>query len=73
MKIISEWRSLAHRLPSLEPSSACLELNIAAAQLAGLETEIELNGLALADFLRSLADECERFLQQSEWMCILGM
>lgn len=73
LKIISEWRSVADRLPSLERSCTQRELNLVAAHFAGLETEIESHRPAVADFLRSLADECERFVEQSEWMCILGM
>lgn len=73
VKVVSEWRLVADRLPNLDPSEIQRELNLAAPCLADLVAEVESHRLAVANFLRSIADECERFLRQSDWMCILGI
>jgi len=73
MKIISEWRFVADRLLSFDRSDIQREMNLTATHFAGLESEVEANRPVVAHLLRSLADECEDFLQESDWMCILGM
>jgi hypothetical protein len=73
VKIISEWKAVADRLPGLDPSEIQREMNLVAPHFAGLAGEVESDRLEVSGFLRSLANECENFVQQSDWMCILGM
>jgi hypothetical protein len=72
-KIIADWRAVADRLPNLDRSTIQRDMNLSAARFADLPNEIESDRLEVAGFLRSLADECENFLRQNDWMCILGM
>lgn len=72
-KIITEWRAVADRLPTLDRASIPAEMNLVAAYYSGLVVEIDSHRLEVSGLLRSLANECERFIQQNEWVCILGM
>jgi hypothetical protein len=73
LKIVSEWRTVADRLPNLDRSEIQREMNLAAPHFAGFENEVESDRVEVASFLRSLASECENFVRQSDWICILGM
>lgn len=71
--MIADLRAIAERLPKLERRSIQIEMNLEAAFFGHLEEEIDSNRFVIADFLRALANDCERFTQQSDWLCILGM
>jgi hypothetical protein len=73
MKIISDWREVADRLPTLDRVDIQKEMNLVAPHFAGLASEIDSHRIEVSDFLRSLANECENFIQQNDWLCILGM
>jgi hypothetical protein len=54
--ILSEWRSSADRLATLEREKIQTELNLSAALFPSLNDEIDSNRLVVANFLRSLAN-----------------
>lgn len=72
-KIISDWRSAADHLPNLGASDLQRELNLFSPQLAGFVREIDSQRFEIAAFFKSLAVDCENFLRQSNWVCILGI
>lgn len=48
-------------------------MNLTSAWFSGLETEVDRHRVEIRAFLQSLAAECENFVRESEWICILGM
>ena len=73
VKVIRDLRSAAGILQSLNRFEIETALNLTAAQYAELGAEVETNREEISNLLRALANECEDFLRQSDWLCILGM
>lgn len=72
-RIIAEWRSVAERLPNLSPYEAHKALNAQASYREYLEDEIASHRNQIATMLREVADAAEKYYQQGDWICILGM
>lgn len=73
LQVISEWRRVADVLGSLGLEEACRALNLEASYHGGFEDDVAADRGPIAALLRELADECERFYRQGEWICILGV
>ena len=71
-KVIAEWRTVAGQIERLPPAEARKALNLLGADL-DLDRELGAHRKDIARMLRELADECEKFYQQSEWICVLGI
>lgn len=71
-KVIAEWRAVARQLERLELADARRALNLANAD-PDLDHELVAHRRDIARMLRELSDECEKFYQQSEWICVLGI
>lgn len=71
-KVIAEWRSVARQLDRLDVADARRALNLANAD-PELDHELATHRRDIARMLRELADECEKFYQKSEWICVLGI
>jgi len=71
--VLAEWRAVANRLATVGPAEAHRALNLPASYRERLDAEIAAHREDIAQLLRTLADECERFYQESEWICVLGM
>ncbi|MGI8978720.1 MAG: hypothetical protein ACR2FY_05810 [Pirellulaceae bacterium] len=73
VKVIRDWRNAAEILQSLNRIEIETVLNLTDSQYADLRAEVETNRKEVSDLLRALANECEDFLRQNDWLCILGM
>lgn len=71
-KVIAEWRDVANRLDRLDPAAARRALHLVNDD-PELDRELATRRHEIARMLRELADECEKFYQQSEWICVLGI
>ncbi len=71
-KVIAEWRDVANRLDRLDPAAARRALQLVNDD-PELDRELATRRHEIARMLRELADECEKFYQQSEWICVLGI
>lgn len=71
-KVIAEWRAVAAQLERLNPADARRALNLDGTD-PELDRELATRRKEIARMLRELADECEKFYQQSEWICVLGI
>jgi hypothetical protein len=72
-RIIAEWREVAGKLGEMSISEAQRALELPDWYLPGLETEIRLHGDEISTMLRGVADECDCYYRQGDWICILGM
>ncbi len=73
LRVIAEWRMVAGKLEGLTIEDACKALNLMASYHCHLENEVAAHRDAIAGLLSTLADECERFYGESDWLCVLGM
>lgn len=73
IKIISEWKKIADRVPNLARPDIEPVMNLVSSKFRGLEQEIDSHRNQVSAFLRSIATECENFIRESDWICILGM
>jgi hypothetical protein len=71
-KVIAEWRAVAGQLEQMTPDRARQALNLPDDD-PELDRELATRRRDIARMLRELADECEKFYQQSEWICVLGI
>jgi hypothetical protein len=71
--VIADWRVAAERLPHLAGDEAHNLLNLEASYGSRLDEEVVPHRAEIAAMLRQLADTCERFYEQSDWICVLGM
>jgi hypothetical protein len=72
-KITTEWRDVAGRLSSLSGEQAHTALNLGASYRTRLDAEVVPYKSEIASLLRELADACDKFYEQQDWVCILGM
>jgi hypothetical protein len=73
LAITAEWRDVAAKLRALSPVEAHAALNLDASYHARLNEELSSHREEIAQLLRELAEECERFYLQGDWICVLGM
>jgi hypothetical protein len=72
-RVIAEWRDAADRLSAMSPAQAHAALNLQAAYRERLDAEVDLHRDDIANMLRDLADECSKFYEREEWICVLGI
>jgi hypothetical protein len=72
-KVTAEWRDVAGRLSGMSAEQAYTALNLGASYSARLDAEVIPHRAEIASMLRELADACDAFYEQEEWVCILGM
>jgi hypothetical protein len=70
---VAEWRAASEALATLSVAEASGVLNLEACYRNGLEEEIGTRRGEIRTLLLKLADECERFSQEADWVCVLGM
>jgi hypothetical protein len=73
LAIAAEWRAAASELPALAEEAAHVRLNLHASYRTWVGHEVAEHRHEIATLLRELADECEAFYRQGEWVCVLGM
>lgn len=73
LAVTAEWRDVAGRLPRMTSTQAHLALHLQLSYGDRLDEEVVTHREAIAALLRTLADACERFYDNSAWVCILGV
>ena len=73
LAVIADWRAAAAQLPALTEDAAHHTLNLDASYRTWVGPEIAAHRDDIAQLLRELADECEAFYEQNEWVSVLGM
>ena len=73
LRIIADWRAAADRLPTLDAAAAHAALDLDASYGCRLDDEPEAHRTEIAAMLGELADACERFYRDGEWVCMLGL
>lgn len=71
--IIADWRDVAAKLAALSPAEAHAALNLDASYRVQLDEELSSHREEIAQLLHRLADACEQFYSQNDWICVLGM
>ncbi|MEO6709597.1 MAG: acetyl-CoA hydrolase/transferase C-terminal domain-containing protein, partial [Planctomycetota bacterium] len=72
-RVISAWRDAAGRIPQLNPTEIHSLLNLDVVMLRLDPVAIGRDRAAIAAMLNELADACDEFYEQDEWVRILGM
>ena len=72
-QITAEWRDAATRLHQMDPEQSHAALNLHASYPLDLDKEMGSHKSEIATMLRSLAQECDEFYREEDWICILGM
>ena len=73
LAIVAEWREAAAELPGLNDEAVHTRLSLDASYRTWAGPEIAAHRPDIARLLGDLADECEVFYGQGEWICVLGM
>ena len=73
LAVVSEWRRVAEALPAMGADEASDALNLIATYSSRLDDEVIQRRSEIATLLRELADACEHFYAQGDWVCVLGM
>jgi len=71
--VIAEWRDVAGRLATMNIEQVCDALHLDAAYRDYDIAEIDSHRSEIARMLIDLADRCEAFYEQEEWVCVLGV
>lgn len=71
--VAAEWRAAAEALATLTPAEAYRLLNLDAWYGNGLEEELASHRSEIRAMLLELADECDRFYETADWICVLGV
>lgn len=72
-KVTAEWREVAGRLSSMSADQVHAALNLGASYRTRLDAEIIPHRAEIASMLREIADGCDEFYEQEDFVCILGM
>jgi hypothetical protein len=72
-RVTAEWREVAKRLCSMTAEQAHAALNLGASYTMRLDGEVIPHQAEIAHLLTALADACDGFYEQQEWVCILGV
>lgn len=73
MKITTEWRDVANQLYYMSDSQVRNALNLDSLERKWIDTVIASHKVEIIDMLRELADKCDEFYDQGDWVCILGI
>ncbi|HTF90751.1 MAG TPA: hypothetical protein VK843_20190 [Planctomycetota bacterium] len=72
-RVIAAWRDAAARIPQLNPAEIYSLLNLDVVMLQVDPVALDRDRAAIAAMLNELADACDEFYEQDEWLRILGM
>jgi hypothetical protein len=72
-KVTAEWRDVADRMKYMHLEQIHAALNLDASYHQRLDIEVLSHKVEIANMLRAVADGCDEFYKQEEWVCILGM
>lgn len=72
-KVIKEWRRVAEHMDMMNIGQIQRALNIEAVFHEDLEDEIVIHRTDIAGMLTELANTCDEFYEQQDWVCILGV
>jgi hypothetical protein len=72
-KITAEWAHVAALLDQMASGQIYNVLNLDGSFLNYVDSDVESHKADIAGMLRSLAEACNAFYQQGDWICILGM
>lgn len=73
MKITTEWRDNASQLYYMSDSQVRHALNLDDLERKWIDTVIASHKAEIMDMLRELADICDEFYNQGNWVCIQGV
>jgi hypothetical protein len=72
-RIIADWRDAAKRLPGLTPTEGADLLDLKNVYRADLSENVAEHRDQIVTLLDRLADACENYYRESDWISILGM
>lgn len=72
-RVTAEWRDVAAHLDEMSPEEAREAPQLSEPWHEGLSAEILQHRTEIAGMLNQLADACDHFFEEQEWVCILGV
>lgn len=73
LRVASEWREAARRLPGSDAEERPRLLKLDASVRVGLSEEVRAHPLEISGMLRDLADAVEGFAREAAWITVLGI
>lgn len=72
-RVIADWVRAADLLDQMAPEPIGYVPDLDDSFLSYIGSDIESHRADIAGMLRSLAEACDEFYRQGDWICILGM